>query len=128
MTPFIWPKRRAKTGLRAFKLKIKNLFKQIPADLSEEAFTEILKCKSFRLERIISKGHSTPEGEWYDQQDNEWVLLLSGRAGLLIEGEGIIILEPGDYILLPAGVRHRVEWTDQAGKTVWLALHFSEPL
>ena len=101
-----------------------NFFADIPADLSEEIFETILNCKSFRLERIISQGQATPKGEWYDQEDNEWVLLLKGRAGLRLEGKETITLEPGDYIFLPAGRRHRVEWTDSTTETIWLALHF----
>lgn len=101
-----------------------NIFSKIPSDLTEEAFEEIIRNKSFTLERIISKGHATPEGEWYDQDKNEWVMLLKGRAGLLIEGEKEIkTLQPGDYMYLPVHVRHRVEWTDPEEETIWLALH-----
>lgn len=101
-----------------------NLFQQIPTDLSEEFFENIVKSQSFRLERIISRGHATPEGEWYDQDDNEWVMLLQGSAGLCLEGKKTIIMGPGDHLLLPAGLKHRVEWTDSATETIWLALHF----
>ena len=102
-----------------------NIFSKIPFDLPEEAFEEIIRNNSFKLERIISKGHATPKGEWYDQNKNEWVILLKGSAGLLIEGEKqVMTLKPGDYICLPAHVRHRVEWTDSAEETIWLALHF----
>ncbi len=77
------------------------------------------------MERIVSLGQQTPPGEWYDQSDDEWVLLLSGAARLLIEGESqASALQPGDCLLLPAHVRHRVEWTDPAQPTVWLAFHF----
>lgn len=78
----------------------------------------------FKLERIVSAGHSTPEGEWYDQDRDEWVILLTGSAGLSFEGEdGIRAMKPGDYVLIPAHTRHRVEWTDRHEKTVWLVLH-----
>jgi len=103
----------------------KNFFKQIPADLPEELFDTILSSDSFRLERIISKGHATPKGQWYNQQDNEWVMLLKGSAGLRIEGQDIITMQQGDFILLPAGLKHRVEWTAPDTETIWLALHFS---
>lgn len=81
----------------------------------------------FRLERIISAGQATPEGEWYDQETHEWVVLLSGSAGLLFEGETEIrVLNPGDYLLISAHCRHRVEWTDPERQTVWLAWHYQD--
>ncbi len=107
-------------------METKNVFKQIPADLTEELFENILGNESFRLERIISKGHATPKDQWYDQKDDEWILLLQGSAGLRIEKQEIITLRQGDYILLPAGLKHRVEWTDHESETIWLALHFSK--
>lgn len=77
-----------------------------------------------RLLRIVSHGQATPPGEWWDQPDDEWVVLLAGGAGLLIEGEaGPRVLGPGDWLHLPAGLRHRVEWTAAGQATVWLALH-----
>jgi cupin 2 domain-containing protein len=114
----------AEIGWKGAEMPIKNLFKQIPADLPEEFFESIIKSRSFKLKRIISKGHATPAGEWYDQQDNEWVLLLQGSAGLRLEGKETTTMKPGDYILLPAGLKHRVEWTDSTTETIWLALHF----
>ncbi len=101
-----------------------NLLVNIPARSGEELFETILETSGARIERIISYGQSTPEGEWYDQEDDEWVLLISGSADLLIEGES----EPrclcaGDYLLLPARCRHRVLRTDTEEKTVWLAVH-----
>lgn len=106
-------------------MSTQNIFAKIPSGFTEEAFEEIIREKSFKLERIISKGHATPEGEWYDQDKNEWVMLLKGSAGLLIEGEKEVkALKPGDYMYLPAHARHRVEWTDPEEETIWLALHF----
>ncbi len=101
-----------------------NFFSAIPADLSDEIFEEIINNKSLKLERIVSRGHATPDGEWYNQEKNEWVMLLKGSAGLLVEGEEIMNLKPGDYVFLPAHVRHRVEWTDPEQETIWLALHY----
>ena len=81
----------------------------------------------FRLERIVSAGQATPPGEWYDQDTHEWVALLTGGAGLRFEDEAEPrVLAPGDYLLIPAHRRHRVEWTDPEPPTVWLALHYSE--
>lgn len=104
-----------------------NIFSNLPSDLKEEVFETIHEDGSFKLERIISSGQATPEGKWYDQERDEWVILLSGSAGLKIEGEDeIISLKPGDYIMLPAHVKHRVEWTDEKEPSIWLALHFDQ--
>jgi len=104
---------------------IKNIFRGTPQFTIEEIFETLLKTEDFRLERIISSGQATPFGEWFDQDSNEWVVLLSGSAGLLFEGEEeVSTMRPGDYIHIPAHQRHRVEWTDPEQKTVWLTLHY----
>ena len=104
-----------------------NFFSQIPLDLSEEIIEVLIQSKSSRLERIISTGQATPEGEWYDQYTPEWVLLLTGRAGLWLENDSeMIIMKAGDYIYIPAQRRHRVEWTDPDQPTIWLALHYQK--
>ncbi len=83
----------------------------------------MLDRDNVRVERIVSRGHSSPPGFWYDQTDNEWVILLSGSARLLFQGErDPISLGPGDYLDIPAHKRHRVEWTDPDQDTVWLAV------
>jgi len=102
-----------------------NLFDAIPGDLPGELFETILETGGFKLERIVSAGHATPPGEWYDQDADEWVILLRGRAGLRFEGEAELqVLEAGDYVLIAAHRRHRVEWTEPGVKTIWLALHY----
>lgn len=105
----------------------KNLFDKLPEKLPQELFETIAKGKSFRIERIVSAGHSSPDDFWYDQDQNEWVLLINGSATLEIESPQAserIDLLPGDYLLLPAHQRHRVVCTDDKQKTVWLAIHF----
>jgi len=78
-----------------------------------------------KVERIVSLGHSSPDNEWYDQEENEWVILVKGSAGLLFEGnEEVNVLESGDYINIPSHTRHRVEWTDPDTETVWLVIHY----
>jgi cupin 2 domain-containing protein len=105
--------------------KAGNLFDDLPERRPEENFSALLDQPGFRLERIVSTGQATPSGTWYDQPQSEWVVLLTGSAGLLIAGEPEARqLKPGDWILIPAGVRHRVEWTDPDRPTVWLALHY----
>ena len=105
-----------------------NLFSHIPAELAEELASVLIKNDGVKIERIVSDGHSSPEGFWYDQKENEWVLLVSGSAVLSIEqasGMEQVELKPGDYLLLPAHQRHRVESTSQTEKTIWLAVYFS---
>jgi cupin 2 domain-containing protein len=104
---------------------IRNLFSEIHDSMSGEFFEILLRNEHFKLERIISSGQASPPGEWFDQEMNEWVILLSGSARLLFEGErDAYMMRPGDYIHIPTHKRHRVEWTDPKQKTVWLALHF----
>lgn len=102
-----------------------NLFELsgINKDLAEEHFDLLLERTGVKIERIVSAGQATPEGEWYDQDWDEWVLVLQGRAGLLIEGQKEVVLEPGDNLFLPANEKHRVEWTDRSKETIWLAIH-----
>ena len=104
-----------------------NFFSAVPLNLPAEIIEVLLQTESFRLERIISTGQTTPAGEWYDQDRPEWVLLLTGKAGLLLENESeMIIMKPGDYLQIPAHRRHRVEWTDPVQPTIWLALHYRD--
>lgn len=103
----------------------KNIFGDIPAELPDELLEEILAGNTFRMERIVSRGHASPEGFWYDQEENEWVILLQGSAGLYFAGkEELVVLYSGDYVLIPRHLRHRVEWTDSHQETVWLAVYY----
>jgi cupin 2 domain-containing protein len=105
---------------------MRNLLENIPRELPEELIEELVRTPGARLERIVSRGHRTADGEWYDQEWDEWVVVLSGSARLRIEGEpDDVSLRAGDSLLLPAHVRHRVEWTDPTADTVWLALHYA---
>lgn len=102
-----------------------NILDNIPLVFEEEAFEDLLVTKHLKLERILSKGHVTPQGEWYDQDQNEWVLLLKGAASIKIaKQQGLVHLKAGDYLLIPAHQKHRVEWTSSEEVTVWLALFY----
>jgi len=103
---------------------VTNLFDEIPDKLPEELFQVLLGTPGVRIERIVSRGHSSPEGFWYDQENHEWVLLLSGAARLTFEGEPPMELRPGTFVNIPAHRRHRVEWTTPAEPTIWLAVHY----
>jgi cupin 2 domain-containing protein len=100
-----------------------NLFQAIPEQLPQELFDTLLQRDGLRLERIISQGHATPPGKWYDQDQDEWVILLSGSATLLFENGETQQLTAGDYLLIPAHCRHRVQNTDNLEPSIWLALH-----
>ncbi|MGI9276946.1 MAG: cupin domain-containing protein [Endozoicomonas sp.] len=103
-----------------------NLFQDIPETLPEELVEVLAEGGNVRIERIVSRGHQTPEGEWYDQDWDEWVVLLSGQAKLEIEGRaGLLEMKAGDHIVLPAHQRHRVAWTAPDQDSVWLAVHFA---
>jgi cupin 2 domain-containing protein len=102
-----------------------NILADLPDATSSEVFQSLVERNGIKIERIISHGQATPEGEWYDQEWDEWVLVLSGQAHLLIEGETQPReLKNGDHLLLPAHCRHRVEWTPPDTPTIWLAVHF----
>jgi cupin 2 domain-containing protein len=103
-----------------------NLFSALPPGRSPEELVETL-CErpGVRIERIVSTGQVT-EGEWYDQDSDEWVMLVKGKARLRLEGEARDReLGEGDFIFLPAHCRHRVVWTEREPPTVWLAVHIS---
>ncbi|OGW36117.1 MAG: cupin [Nitrospirae bacterium GWD2_57_9] len=103
-----------------------NLFSDLPSGVTREEFVTLLDTGTFTLERIVSTGQATPPGEWCDQARDEWVVLLTGEAELRFDDSGTtVILRPGDYVLIPAHQRHRVERTAGNTATVWLALHFN---
>lgn len=102
-----------------------NLFGEVPVPLGAEQIEVLVGAQQARLERIVSTGHATPAGQWYDQDTNEWVAVLQGSAGLrFADSEAVVVLRAGDHLVIPAHQRHRVEWTDGAGATIWLALHY----
>ena len=103
------------------------LLAALPAPGADEWSESLLRRAGCRVERIVSRGHASPPGFWYDQQEGEWVTVLQGRAVLrLQEGDRRVEMGPGDYIELPAGCRHRVEWTHPEEDTVWLAVFYRD--
>ena len=108
-----------------------NLLDFIPTDLRQEVFEQLLCTDTLKLERIISKGHSsptvdaqTPKSGWYDQATHEWVLLLKGAATLVFEDGEEVSLVAGSHLKIAAHRRHRVQWTAPDTETIWLALHY----
>jgi cupin 2 domain-containing protein len=100
-----------------------NIFAELPACLASELTQTLLDAANIRIERIISRGHTSPTDIWYDQGENEWVLLIAGAARLQFE-DRIVELKPGDFIDIPAHHRHRVDWTDPEQETIWLAVFY----
>jgi cupin 2 domain-containing protein len=105
---------------------LRNLFDALPEAVADEVFEDLVATDKVRIVRITSNGQTTPEGEWYDQPEHEWVTVLRGAARILVEGQEEQGLGPGDTLFLAAHCRHRVTWTDPDQKTVWLAVHFAE--
>ena len=103
---------------------MENIFSGIPDSCHSEEFFDLLSRDGVRIERIVSQGHTTPEGEWYDQEDNEWVMVLQGAGRLLFESGKELRLEVGDYVNIPAHERHRVTWTHPTETTIWLAVFY----
>ena len=99
------------------------LFEPAVAGTDCETVELLLERPGARIERIVSTGQTTPPGQWYDQSGDEWVALLAGRATLRWEDGSLTRLAPGDWLLIPARVRHRVEATSTHPPCVWLAMH-----
>ncbi len=116
--------------MNSAKIPIKaNLLAGLPDKLPEELFETLVERSALRIERIISTGQASPPGFWYEQEENEFVLLLSGSASLTLEQEDGLLqslcLQPGDWLILPAHRRHRVDSTANDRPTVWLAVFYS---
>ena len=102
-----------------------NLFGPVQGDRRQEIVTSLLDTPNLKIERIVSMGQRSPTGFWYDQPWAEWVIVLAGSAGLCFEDEAEVRgLSPGGYVLIPARLKHRVEWTSQDHATIWLAVHY----
>jgi cupin 2 domain-containing protein len=101
-----------------------NLYSAPPRQRDCELIDVLVQGQGARIERIVSTGQASPEGFWYDQAEDEFVLLLAGSATLRFEQDDLCLeLKPGDWIEIPARVRHRVERTDAHAATVWLAVY-----
>jgi cupin 2 domain-containing protein len=104
------------------------LLHDLPTSLAEEQIDELLRRPNLRIERIVSTGQSSAEASWYDQDEHEWVIVLSGRATLRYEDDDAEVeLAPGDAAFIPAHTKHQVAWTTPDEPTVWLAFFWSEP-
>jgi cupin 2 domain-containing protein len=105
---------------------MRNLFVDLPPALPDEVSEILAASSAVRIGRIVSRGHASPEGFWYDQEEIEFVVLLKGAARLRFEKAAETIdLKPGDWLVIAAHERHRVEWTTPDEPTVWLAVHYA---
>ncbi|MGB8328553.1 MAG: cupin domain-containing protein [Polyangiales bacterium] len=103
------------------------LLQELPTSLAEEQIDELIRRPNVRIERIVSTGHASPEGFWYDQTEHEWVIVLSGRAKLCYKDDAAEVeLGPGDAAFIPAHRQHRVVWTTPSEPTVWLAVLWTD--
>lgn len=107
---------------------LKNIFAEIPSSAGKaEIFEQILQSGSVRIERIISQGQVSPEGYWYDQDEDEWVMVVQGAARIQFDDDSIMELKQGDYHLIPAHKKHRVTYTSSTPVCIWLAVFIREP-
>jgi cupin 2 domain-containing protein len=104
-----------------------NIFENMPEKLTQEEIRTVARAPGTRIERIVSTGQASPPGFWYDQDLDEWVVVLKGRARLEFENqEDLVEMSAGDWISIPAHERHRVAWTAPNEPTIWLAVHYSD--
>ncbi len=104
---------------------VKNIFENIPAVVTEEITDILVQKKDVRIERIISKGQSSPPGFWYDQDESEWIIIIKGSAKLKFENvPEDVEMKTGDYLNIPSHLKHRVEWTDPNEETIWLTAFY----
>jgi cupin 2 domain-containing protein len=106
-------------------MKKENLLSGVPLAIDEEVVRELMVSDSVRIEQIISMGQVTPENQWYDQSENEWVLVIKGAGILTFDNGEELKLSPGDYVNIPAHKKHRVSWTQPDVETIWLAIFYS---
>lgn len=105
---------------------INNIREKLPLLPQKDEFSQdILKHHNVRIERIVSFGQASDKDFWYDQEENEWVILLEGSASLEFPNEEEEVnLQPGDYIFIPAHRKHRVKSTALDKRSIWLAVFF----
>ncbi|WP_417914989.1 cupin domain-containing protein [Candidatus Electronema sp. JM] len=101
-----------------------NIFTSLPKKSATEVFDILLQNKNIKIERIVSQGHTSPAEGWYDQDGNEWVLVLEGDGAIFFEDGRQVMLNKGDFLHIPAHEKHKVSWTDLGKQTVWLAVHY----
>ena len=100
---------------------VKNIFAPVAGIGTEEEFVTLLENSALKIERIVSHSHASPEGFWYDQAEDEWVIVLRGEANLKFASGEQVELGEGDYLTIPRHLKHRVRRTGP--DTIWLAVY-----
>jgi cupin 2 domain-containing protein len=105
-------------------MQAENLLSSLPKDLDNEVFEALQQSSHVKIERIVSKGHTSPASGWHQQEQHEWVILLQGAACIRYANGEEYKLSLGSYLNIPAQTRHRVTFTAVDTETVWLAIHY----
>lgn len=105
---------------------VANLFEDVEGASQGEVFDSLVESGRLKIERIVSRGHTSPQSGWYDQEQNEWVVVLRGEAVIAFPDKPSLTLGEGDYLSIKAHEKHRVQWTDPERDTVWLAVHYQD--
>lgn len=106
------------------RVSLANIFASLPDQLPKELVQTLMMAADVKIERIVSHGHASPDGFWYDQPEHEWVIVLKGAARLQFE-DGMVEMKPGDFINIPAFKKHRVDWTTSDEPTIWLGVRYA---
>jgi cupin 2 domain-containing protein len=102
-------------------VKVQNIFHDLPELSDQEDLSILFQNPCAKIERIVSRSHSSPPGFWYDQDEDEWVILVRGEATLEFEGGELLQMKEGDHVTIPRHVKHRVHQTGP--ETIWLAVY-----
>jgi cupin 2 domain-containing protein len=105
-------------------IRAQNIFADLPNASSQEHFLTLLESSAVKIQRIVSDIGRGSSELWYDQDHEEWVIVLRGNAILEFEGGELTELKTGDYLMIPSRIKHRVEYTDP--QTVWLVVHVKD--
>lgn len=103
---------------------VQNFFENIEIPHGDEKFFPMFENSTLRIERIVSNGAMSAQGYWYDQEKDEWVMVMQGEAIIEIENQDSKHLKKGDYLFIPAHQKHRVVYTSENPVCLWLAVHF----
>jgi cupin 2 domain-containing protein len=106
--------------MRKLSARVDDIFADLPESSGQEHFLTLFQNDSIKIERIVSHSHSSPPGFWYDQAEDEWVIVLRGRATLEFEDGEMIEMKEGDHLAIPSHIKHRVNQT--GAETIWLAV------
>jgi len=102
-------------------IQVQSLFSEVTLASNEEVFTTLFEKPGLKIESIASYSQVSPDGFWFDQPHDEWVVLVRGSATLEIAAQTPLTLRPGDHVILPSHTRHRVLHTSP--DALWIAVH-----